>query len=193
MDVLTDLQAETAHTIHHTILDQISEAIADTQSATKINTTDKLTTGTSIETEATNRTHNTTRNNSFQNRYDNNHDRNRFDNRRRKTKYKHYRNQSRTQVIFKYTEQNPLELMQTVRNFVNFMKVNPSSRELFKTNKIALCSFHNEVSKSEIHASNLQQVQQLINEDTDLVFNALVAADYIDEIECLDGSSQQNA
>ena len=96
-------------------------------------------------------------------------------------------------MIFKYTDQNPLELMQTVRNFVNFMKVNPSSREQFKTNKIAPRSFHNEVNESEIHASSLEQVQQLINEDTDLIFNALVAADYIDEIECSDGNSQQNA
>ena len=90
-------------------------------------------------------------------------------------------------------DQNPLELMQTVRNFVNFMKVNPSSREQFKRNKIAPHSFHNEVNESEIHASSLEQVQQLINEDADLVFDALVAADYIDEIECSDSNSQQNA
>ena len=96
-------------------------------------------------------------------------------------------------MIFKYTDQNPLELMQMVRNFVNFMKVNPSSRKQFKTNKIAPCSFHNEVNKSEIHATSLEQVQQLINEDVDLIFDALVAADYINEIECSDGSSQQNA
>ena len=31
----------------------------------------------------------------------------------------------------------------------------------------------------EIHSSSLEQVQQLTNEDTDLVFDALVAADYI--------------
>ena len=73
------------------------------------------------------------------------------------------------------------------------MKINPSSREQFKTNKISLRSFNTEVNESEIHVSSLEQVQQLINEDTDLVFNALVAADYIDEINCSDGTSQQNA
>ena len=83
--------------------------------------------------------------------------------------------------------------MQTVRNFVNFMKIYPSSTEQFKTNKIASHSFHNEVNKSEIHASSLEQVQQLINKDTDLIFDALVAADYINEIKCSDGNSQQNA
>ena len=80
-------------------------------------------------------------------------------------------------MIFKYTDQNPLELMQTVRNFVNFIKVNPSSREQFKTNRVAPhSSFHNKVNKSEIYASSLEQVQQLINNDVDLIFNALVAA-----------------
>ena len=73
------------------------------------------------------------------------------------------------------------------------MKVNPSSREQFKTNKIVPHSFHYEVNESEIHASSLKQVQQLINEDVDLIFDALVAANYIDEIECSDGNSQQNA
>ena len=93
-------------------------------------------------------------------------------------------------MIFKYTNQKPLELMQKVRNFINFMKTCPSSREQFKTNKISLHNFHNKVNESEIHTSSLEQVQQLINKDTDLVFNALVSADYIDKIECMDGSSQ---
>ena len=73
------------------------------------------------------------------------------------------------------------------------MKTHPSSREQFKTNNISPCNFDYEVNKSEIHASSLEQVQQLINEDTDLVFDTLMAADYIDEIKCTDGSSQQNA
>ena len=81
--------------------------------------------------------------------------------------------------------------MQTVRNFITFMKIHPSSREHFKT--ISSCNFNNEVNESEIYASSLEQVQQLINEDTDLVFNALVAAHYINEIKCTNGSSQQNA
>ena len=63
------------------------------------------------------------RNNGYQNRYDNNQDRNRFDSRRWSTKYKHYRNQPKTQVIFKYTDQKPLELMQTVRNLSTLWKL----------------------------------------------------------------------
>ena len=108
-------------------------------------------------------------------------------------KYQHYRNQPRAQVVFKYTNQQPLELLQTVRHFINFMKTYPVSREQFKTNKLARRNFHNEVNKSEIHTSSLEEVQQLINEDTDLVFDTLVAADYIDEIDCTDGNGQQIA
>ena len=67
------------------------------------------------------------------------------------------------------------------------MKSCPGSREQFKLNKIAQRNFHNEVNESEIHTSSLEQVQQLINEDTDLVFDALV--DYIDEIKCMDNNS----
>ena len=86
-----------------------------------------------------------------------------------------------------------MELMQTIRNFITFMKAHPSSREHFKTNKLPNHKFSNEVNKSEIYLSRLDQVQQVINEDTDLVFHALVAADYIDEIKCTEANSQQNA
>ena len=85
--------------------------------------------------------------NGFQNRYDNN----RFDKRRRPNKYQHHKNQPKAQVIFKYTNQSPMELMQTVRNFITFMKTHPSSREHFKTNKLPNRNFSNEVNESEIY------------------------------------------
>ena len=74
-----------------------------------------------------------------------------------------------------------MEMMQTVRGFINLIKANPTTREQYKSNK------------SEIHSSSLDQVQQFFNKDTDLVFDALVAADYIDEIDCTDGTHQQQA
>ena len=85
-------------------------------------------------------------------------------------------------------------MLQMVRSFINFMKANPATRDQFKSNKLAVCKeYNNEVNESEIHSNSLDQVQQLINEDTDLVFNALVAANYIDEIECTDGNNYQQA
>ena len=85
-------------------------------------------------------------------------------------------------------------MMQMVRSFINFMKANPTSRDQFKTNKLPTCNIYsNKVNESDIHKSNLDQVQQLIKEDADLVFDALAAANYIDEIECSDGNNHQNA
>ena len=87
-----------------------------------------------------------------------------------------------------------IEMMKTVRGFINMIKANPTAREQYKINKsVTRKEYDNEVNKSEIHSSNLDQVQQLFNEDTDLVFDALVAADYIDKIDCSNGIHQQQA
>ena len=84
--------------------------------------------------------------------------------------------------------------MQMVRGFINFMKANLTTRDQFKSNKLNMCKeYNNEVNESEIHSSSLDQVQQFINKDKDIVFNALVGADYIDEIECTDGNSHPEA
>ena len=134
------------------------------------------------------------RNQNYQNRYDNNQDRNRFDNRRRPNKYQHHRNQPKAQIIFEFSDQNMMEMMQMVRGFIHFIKANPITREQYKSNKLATCKeYNNEVNESEIHSSSLDQVQQLINEDKDIVFDALVAAHYIDKIECMNGNGQQQA
>ena len=86
-----------------------------------------------------------------------------------------------------------MEMMQMVREFINLIKANPITREQYKSNKLATCKYNNEVNKLEIQSSSLEQVQQFFNEDSDIIFNALVAADYIDEIECTDGICQQQA
>ena len=132
-------------------------------------------------------------NNQDRNRYDYNQDRHRFDNRRRPNKYQQHRNQHKAQVIFKFSDQNVMEMMQTVRGFINLIKANPTTREQYKSNKLATPKYNNEVNESEIQSSSLEQVQEFFNEDSDLFFDALVAADYIDEIGCTDGICQQQA
>ena len=87
-----------------------------------------------------------------------------------------------------------MEMMQTVRGFINFIKANPTTRDQFKSNKLATHKeYNNEENESEIHSSSLEQVQQFTNEDKDIVFDALVAADYINEIKCTDSNSHQQA
>ena len=86
-----------------------------------------------------------------------------------------------------------MEMMQTVRGFINLIKANPTTREHYKSNKLTTRKYDNKVNESEIQSSSLEQVQQFFNEDLDVIFNALVAADYINEIECTDGTCQQQA
>ena len=87
-----------------------------------------------------------------------------------------------------------IEMMQTVKAFINLIKANPTTRDQYKSNKLATRKdYDNEVNESEIYSSNLDQVQQLINEDTDLVFDAPVAVDYIDKIDRADRIYQQQA
>ena len=86
-----------------------------------------------------------------------------------------------------------MEMMQTVRGFINLIKANPTTREQYKSNKLGTRRYDNKVNESEIESGSLEQVQQFFNEDSDVIFNALVAADYIDEIECTDGTCQQQA
>ena len=85
-----------------------------------------------------------------------------------------------------------MEMLDTLRNFINHMKKNPSSRPSMKINKISP-RVTKEVNKSDIHIGSLEQVQKLVNEDTDLVYNALVAADYIDEVEVQEDPRQPSA
>ena len=86
-----------------------------------------------------------------------------------------------------------MEMMQTVRGFINLIKANPTTREHYKSNKLASCKYDNEVNESEIKSSSLDQAQQFFNEDTDLVFDTLVAANSIDKIDCADGVRQPQA
>ena len=86
-----------------------------------------------------------------------------------------------------------MEMMQTVRGFIDLIKANPTTREQYKSNKLANRKYDNEVNESEIQSSSLEQVQEFFNEDSDIIFDALVAADYIDKIECTDGICQQQA
>ena len=44
-----------------------------------------------------------------------------------------------------------MEMMQTVRGFINFIKANPTTRDQFKSNKLAIGKeYNNKVNESEI-------------------------------------------
>ena len=53
-----------------------------------------------------------------------------------------------------------MEMMQTVRGFINLIKAYPATREQFKSNKLATHKYDNEVNESEIQSSSPEQVQE---------------------------------
>ena len=66
-----------------------------------------------------------------------------IDNKRRPNKYQHHRNQHKAQIIFKFSDQNMMQMMQTVRGFINLIKANPTIRDHYKTNKLANRKYDN--------------------------------------------------
>ena len=188
-DHSTDHQAKIIHSIHHKIIDQITVATYPSnndgynrQNYSRDNSRNRNYQQQPRYEQRNQNYPNRYDNNQDRNRYDNNQDRHRFDNRRRPNKYQHHRNQHKAQVIFEFSDQNVMEMMQMVRGFINLIKANPTTKEQYKSNKLATCKYDNKVNESEIQSSTLEQVQQFFNEDSDVIFNALVAADYIDEI-----------
>ena len=200
MDHSTDHQAKIIHSIHLKTLDQITEATITrvTMTVKTGRTTAETTAGTEIisNNQDMNRETKTTQTGMTITKIE-------IGTKTTKTdtgsttkgdnKYQHHRNQRKAQVIFEFSDQNVMEMMQTVRGFINLIKANPTTREHYKSNKLATCKYDNEVNELEIQSSSLEQVQQFFNEDSDVIFDALVAADYIDEIEYTDTSFQQRA
>ena len=70
--------------------------------------------------------------------------------------------------MFKHIQHNTMEMLDTLRNFIDHMKKNATARSQMKVHKIAPCKT-NEVNESDIHTSSLEQVQKLVNKDTNLV------------------------
>ena len=56
-----------------------------------------------------------------------------FDNRRKPNKYQHHRNQHKTQIIFKFSDQDMSEMMKTVRGFIDLIKANPTSQRTIQS------------------------------------------------------------
>ena len=46
-----------------------------------------------------------------------------------------------------------MEMMQTVRGFINLIKANPTTRDHYKTNKLANRKYDSKVNESEIKTS----------------------------------------
>ena len=86
----------------------------------------------------------------------------------------------RETVQFEYNVKDK-DMMGNIRRTVDFIKSGNQSREAAKrfpkfTNRVI-----EEVSEDAIETTSIENIQHILNEDVDLIFDALVIADYIEE------------
>ena len=72
-------------------------------------------------------------------------------------------------------------MMGNIRRTVDFIKSGNQSREAAKRFPKFTNRAIEEVSEDAIETTSIKNIQHILNEDVDLIFDALVIADYIEE------------
>ena len=123
-------------------------------------------------------------NDSFQNSRGWNSPRNDNQNFRKINKYKHHAREPRNNIKFKYSiSRGEKEIMRTLRNMIDFLKgktdkVVEDIKRMPKVNPRGV----NKVSEDSIATISIEQIQRILKEDVNTIYDALVASDYIEEI-----------
>ena len=123
-------------------------------------------------------------NDSFQNSRSWNSPRNDNQNFRKINKYKHYAREPRNNIKFEYTiSRGEKEIMRTLRNMIDFLKgktdkVVEDIKRMPKVNPRGV----NEVSEDSIATISIEEIQRILKEDVNTVYDALITSDYIEEI-----------
>ena len=103
-------------------------------------------------------------------------------NKRRLQRYRHQSRWPRRDIKFEYNARDK-DMMSNLRRTINYMKEGSQNREaarkLPKWNNRAI----EEVSEDNIAVMNIAEIQAILNEDIDLIFDALVIGDYIEDEE----------
>lgn len=97
-----------------------------------------------------------------------------------KFRYNHSSGKDIKKIVFEYTCNTPDELLTATRNYVDYLKQNPGNRHSFKAAKL-MPRVEKEVNVNEIHLTSIESISNELHEEPELVFDALVAADYINE------------
>ena len=103
---------------------------------------------------------------------------------RKINKYKHHAREPRNNIKFEYTiSRGENEIMRTLRNMIDFLKgktdkVVEDIKRMPKVNPRGV----NEVSEDSIAVISIEEIQRILKEDINTVYDALVASDYIEEI-----------
>ena len=101
---------------------------------------------------------------------------------RKINKYKHHARERRNNIKFEYSiSRGEKEIMRTLRNMIDFLKgktdkVIKDIKRMPKVNPRGV----NEVSEDSIATISIEEIQRILKEDINTVYNALIASDYIE-------------
>ena len=99
-------------------------------------------------------------------------------------KYKHHAREPRNNIKFEYSiSRGEKEIMRTLRNMIDFLngktdKVVEDIKRMPKVNPRGV----NKVSEDSIATISIEEIQRILKEDVNTVYDALVASDYIEKI-----------
>ena len=100
------------------------------------------------------------------------------------SKYKQHSRIPRNNINFEYIiSRGEKEIMRTLRNMIDFLrgkieKVVEDIKRIPKVNPRGV----NEVSEDSISTISIEEIQRILKEDVNTVYDALIASHYIEEI-----------
>ena len=107
--------------------------------------------------------------------------RNKF-NRRRLQRYKHQPRWPKCDIKFEYNARDK-NMMGNLRRTINYMKEGTQNREAARRLPKFVNRTIDEISEDNIATMSITKIQTILNEDIDLIFDALVIGDYIEDEE----------
>ena len=108
-----------------------------------------------------------------------------YDSRRRLNRYRHQLRDPKNNIRFKYNMTGP-DIYSTLRNTVDQLKEHPqANRHKFKKMLPNVARHRNreEVPEDKIAEMKMEDLQGILREDVDLIFDVLVLHDYIEEVD----------
>ena len=100
---------------------------------------------------------------------------------RKINKYKHHARERRNNIKFEYSiSRGEKEIMRTPRNMIDFLK--GKTDKVIEDIKRMNPKGANEVSEDSIATISIEEIQKILKEDINTVYDALVTSDYIEEV-----------
>ena len=103
-------------------------------------------------------------------------------NRRRLQRYRYQSRWPKHDIKFEYNSRDK-NMMGNLRRTINYMKEGAQNREAARRLPKFVNRTIDEVSEDNIATMSITEIQTILNEDIDLIFDALVIGDYIKDEE----------